>query len=105
LVLDGGQLHAPVETTPRTHWIGGWVGLRDSLDAVENKKFLVPARNQPSLSSLSLSQLHQIIGSGHNIQYQIKNKLIGKHIRLTGMLNRFGTTLRVFQFITRKKNY
>jgi hypothetical protein len=37
--LDGvsGQRHAPAalyprERTPRTHWVGGWVGLRDGLD-------------------------------------------------------------------------
>jgi hypothetical protein len=25
-----------------THWIGGWVGPRDGLDDVENRKFLTP---------------------------------------------------------------
>jgi hypothetical protein len=38
------QLHAPSANTeervPRTHWIGGWVGLRSSLGDVEKRKFL-----------------------------------------------------------------
>lgn len=31
-------------STPRTNWIGGWLSLRASLDVLENKKFLAPAR-------------------------------------------------------------
>jgi len=31
-------------STPSTHWIGGWLGLRASLDVLGNKKFLAPAR-------------------------------------------------------------
>jgi hypothetical protein len=30
---------------PGIHWIGGWVGPRAGLDAVENSKNLTPARN------------------------------------------------------------
>jgi hypothetical protein len=30
----------PGETTPGTHWIGGWVDPRASLDDVEKRKFL-----------------------------------------------------------------
>jgi hypothetical protein len=37
-----GQLHAPGlypgERTPSTHWIGSWMGPRDSLDAVAKRK-------------------------------------------------------------------
>jgi hypothetical protein len=31
-------------STPRTHWTGGWLGLRAILDVLENNKFLAPAR-------------------------------------------------------------
>jgi hypothetical protein len=29
------------ERAPGTHWIGGWVGPRAGLDAVEKRKFLI----------------------------------------------------------------
>jgi hypothetical protein len=39
------QFHGPatslLDSAPSTHWIGGWVGLRDSLDAVEKRKILL----------------------------------------------------------------
>jgi hypothetical protein len=45
LALDGGEWLAscpgsftPKERTPGTHWIGGWVGPRDVLDAVVKRK-------------------------------------------------------------------
>jgi hypothetical protein len=45
--LVGGEWSAshpgrftPRETAPRTHWIGGWVGLRIDLDDVERRKIL-----------------------------------------------------------------
>jgi hypothetical protein len=39
------QIHAPTALTPGksppgTHWIGGWVDLRDGLDDLEKRKFL-----------------------------------------------------------------
>jgi hypothetical protein len=34
------------EGTPSSHWIGGWVGPRVSLDAVEKRKSLAPARDR-----------------------------------------------------------
>jgi hypothetical protein len=34
------------ERTPRTHWIGGWVGLRAVLDAVMERKIPSPAGNR-----------------------------------------------------------
>jgi len=42
-MMGSGQLHAPTaltpgETSPYTHWIGGWMGLRGGLDAVMEKK-------------------------------------------------------------------
>jgi hypothetical protein len=43
--LDGGEWSAsrlcrftPGERAPGTHWIGGWVGPRFGLDAVEKRK-------------------------------------------------------------------
>jgi hypothetical protein len=48
--LDGvsGQRHAPAaiysrERTPDTHWIGGWVGLRPSLDTEAREKSFASA--------------------------------------------------------------
>jgi hypothetical protein len=45
-----GQLHSPAALTPGEgasgiHSIGGWVGPRTGLDAVEYRKSLVPAGN------------------------------------------------------------
>jgi hypothetical protein len=37
-----GQLHAPRERAPGTHWIGSWVGLRAVLDAVVKRKIPNP---------------------------------------------------------------
>jgi len=42
-----GQLHAPAalpprETSPSTHWIGGWVGPRAVLDMVVRRKIPTP---------------------------------------------------------------
>jgi hypothetical protein len=52
--LVGGEWSAsrpcrftPGERAPGTHWIGGWVGLRSGLDAVEKRKFL-PYRDSNS---------------------------------------------------------
>jgi hypothetical protein len=45
--LDGGEWSAslpccftPGERAPSTHWIGGWVGPRAGLDAVEKRKIM-----------------------------------------------------------------
>jgi hypothetical protein len=39
--LDLGPCRfTPGERTPGTHWIGGWVDSRTSLDDVENRRFL-----------------------------------------------------------------
>jgi len=47
-MLDGGKWLAsclghfiPRERTPGTHWIGGWVGPRANLEAVEKKKISI----------------------------------------------------------------
>jgi hypothetical protein len=49
--LDGGEWSAsrpnhftPRERAPSTHWIGGWVGPRDVLDAVVKRKIPSPRR-------------------------------------------------------------
>jgi hypothetical protein len=49
--LDGGEWSAshpgrftPRERAPRTHWIGGWVGLRTVLGAVVKRKIPSPRR-------------------------------------------------------------
>jgi hypothetical protein len=77
LALDRGEWSAshpghftPEEGAPSTHWIGGWVGPRASLDTVKKRKTLAPAMNQiqiPQLSSLSpvaiLTELSQLLES------------------------------------------
>jgi hypothetical protein len=53
-----GQIQAPTALPPGTHWIGGWVGPRVGLDAVEKRKILrcresnpgYPALQRPSLT-------------------------------------------------------
>jgi len=49
--LDGGEWSAsrfghfiPRERAPGTHWIGGWVGPRDSLYAVSKRKIPGPCQ-------------------------------------------------------------
>jgi hypothetical protein len=63
--LDGvsGQRHAPAaiysrERTPDTHWTGGWVGLRPSLDTEARENVLCLCRgSKPDRPVRSLSQL------------------------------------------------
>jgi hypothetical protein len=40
------DLFAPWERAPNNNWVGVWVGPGASLDAVEYRKNLSPARNQ-----------------------------------------------------------
>jgi hypothetical protein len=64
--LVGGEWSAsrpcrfiPVERSPGTHWIGGWVDPRASLDDLEDRKFLTLPRlklrplGRPARSHLS----------------------------------------------------
>jgi hypothetical protein len=48
LAVDGGEmsLSRPGQFTPGTHWTGGWVGPRDSMDAVEKRK--IPSAHRES---------------------------------------------------------
>jgi hypothetical protein len=53
--LEGGECSAsrpgrftPGETSPRTHWIEGWVGPRAGQDAVEKRKIPSPCRESNS---------------------------------------------------------
>jgi hypothetical protein len=61
LALDGGEWSVsrpcrfiPRERSPRTYWIGGWVGPKVGLDAVEKKKNLTLAGIESGPSSPSL---------------------------------------------------
>jgi hypothetical protein len=47
-----GQTHYPGERAPATHSRGGWVGSRDSLDAVEKRKILSMPGIEPWPSNL-----------------------------------------------------
>jgi hypothetical protein len=67
LALGGGEWSAsgpccftPGEPAPGTHWIGGYVGPRVSLDAVGNRKFLHCQELNPSCSASSPSLYHEL---------------------------------------------
>jgi hypothetical protein len=49
--LDGSEWHTPAvlypqESTPSTHWIGGWVGLRAGLDTEVRGESFASAKDQ-----------------------------------------------------------
>jgi hypothetical protein len=57
---DGGRWSAsrpgyftPWEEIPNTHWIGGWVGFRFGLDALQKRKIPDHAANQTAIPQLS----------------------------------------------------
>jgi hypothetical protein len=51
----GVQFHAPAALIPAICWIGGWMGPRAGLDAVEKIKNLAPDGNRiPAVQSTSL---------------------------------------------------
>jgi hypothetical protein len=55
-----GQLHPPGERAPGTHYVGGWVGLRAGLDAVEERNNYCPyGESNPDLQPRSLSLYRQ----------------------------------------------
>jgi hypothetical protein len=61
-----GQLHAPAslplgKEPPGTHSIGGWVGLRASLDDVKKRKFLIlPGLELRPLGHPARSKLYRL---------------------------------------------
>jgi hypothetical protein len=68
--LDGGKWSATRsdrftagERTPGTHWIGGWVGPRAGLEAVEKRKNLSPCReSNPGRPANNLvTELHRLL--------------------------------------------
>jgi hypothetical protein len=68
-----GQLHVPAALPPGTHWIGGWVGPRVGLGAVEKNKIFHSWESNPSHPAHSPS-LYQLIYPGsiintHAIHY------------------------------------
>jgi hypothetical protein len=73
--LVGGELHAPAALPPGkeptdTHWIGGWVGPRASLDDVEKRKFLIlPGLElRPVACSHTLSRLFLLLSKLNKLQ-------------------------------------
>jgi hypothetical protein len=46
-----GQIHALAPLTPYTHWIGGCMGSRDDLDAMEKRKILPLPEAEPRPSN------------------------------------------------------
>jgi hypothetical protein len=63
--LDGDEWSAslsgsftPRETSPGTHWIGGWVGPRAVLDAVVKRKFPSPRRESNPYWGLNVHVLN-----------------------------------------------
>jgi hypothetical protein len=88
LALDGGDSSASqpgrftsAEKASGTHWIGGWVGPKAGLDAVEQRKIYCPCRESnpgrparsPSLYRLShpnyptLTSETEMIGGGRKL--------------------------------------
>jgi hypothetical protein len=65
-----GQLHAlvvlPGGTAPGTHCIGGWVGPRVDLDAVDSRKISCPCRES---NSGSMVVQYGIVGSLINDEF------------------------------------
>jgi hypothetical protein len=51
-------LYTPRERALGTHWVGGWVGPRVDLDAVEKRKVLLLQGFEPGPSSPSLYRLN-----------------------------------------------
>jgi hypothetical protein len=75
MALDGGKL-TPKEGAPDTHWIGGWVGPRASLDTVAKKKFPVPARSRTQdINTVSIdTELCNVQNTTYNLlKRQIKS--------------------------------
>jgi hypothetical protein len=60
-----GQLHAPIALLPRKqpHCIGGWMGPRAGLDAMEKRKICLGARNRIPISWSSIPQPSRYPGS------------------------------------------
>jgi hypothetical protein len=60
--MEVWSVTSPYRLTPRSHWIGGWVGLRARLDAVENGKISYPCRelNPNSSTALRVARLFTV---------------------------------------------
>jgi hypothetical protein len=64
MALDGGEWSAsrssrfsPKEIAPGTHWIGGWVGLRASLDAVVKRNIPSSCRDSNPVAQNYITEL------------------------------------------------
>ena len=74
--IDGGRWSAsrpgyftPWEEIPNTHWVGGWLGFRFGLDAMQKRKQSYHAANQteiPQMSNLLCS---------HCTDYHVREKI------------------------------
>jgi hypothetical protein len=97
--LDGGEWSAsrpgrftPRESTPGTHWIGGWIGSRAVLDAVVKRKIPSPRREsnprtpivQPVAQRYTDWAITPLVAS--HVQYNIKMLCLetnfGDHINM-----------------------
>jgi hypothetical protein len=65
--LDGGERSAsrpgrfiPTERVPSTHWIGGWVGPRASLDVAGKRKLLHRNPNPGILTGIEFNTFNQM---------------------------------------------
>jgi hypothetical protein len=67
----GGQLYALATSLPRreprTHWIGGWVGPRVNVDAMEKRKISYPRRE----SKLDYSVIHPVAYLLYRLSYPV----------------------------------
>jgi hypothetical protein len=79
-VLDGGEWSAshlgrfiPRERAPGSHWIGGWVGPRASLDAVVNGKIPSSCRDSPAPSP---ALYHWVINDPYSFLYTLNKNFV-----------------------------
>jgi hypothetical protein len=64
----------PWGKSPGTHWTGGWVGPRASLDAVEKRKISCHARNQiPVIKPVAITILTELSQLTSQLQKTVKS--------------------------------
>jgi hypothetical protein len=68
-------LYPRVIRGPRTHLIGGWVGLRGSLDILKKKRKISPSKVSAVLLSIS-TNIRMWLNFSKNFNYEIPHKSI-----------------------------
>jgi hypothetical protein len=95
--LDGGKWSAycpgrftPRERAPGTHWIGGWVGLRNVLDAVVKRKIPSPRRESnprtPIVQPLAQRYTDRAISEEQRAYQKIKQEPVEQAWRIPSVI-------------------